>query len=133
MRMIYNIFIFLYGFALKVASAFNSKAKLWVNGRKNWLQKMQESIDENRTTFWVHCSSLGEFEQGKPVIEALKNQYPQHQLVLSFFSPSSPVRSRKLVFPKYPVTAWLTLIAPSPINEIVDASGLNTGSHFAFV
>lgn len=88
MQMIYNIFIFLYGFALKAASLFNSKAKLWVNGRKNWVQKMQESIDENQPTFWVHCSSLGEFEQGKPVIEALKNQYPQHQFVLSFFSPS---------------------------------------------
>ena len=71
--------------ALKLASNFNEKAKLWVDGRKNWEEKIASKISETDKVLWVHCSSLGEFEQGRPVIEALKENYPTHKIAVSFF------------------------------------------------
>lgn len=74
--------------ALKLAANFNNKAKLWVDGRKNWEDKIASKISSSDKVLWVHCSSLGEFEQGRPVIEALKEHYPSHKIAVSFFSPS---------------------------------------------
>jgi len=84
----YNTSIKAYGLALKLASGFNHKAKLWINGRKNWEQQIANKIKPTDKVLWVHCSSLGEFEQGRPVIEALKTNYPNHKIAVSFFSPS---------------------------------------------
>ena len=88
MQGFYNISINAYGMALKLASNFNEKAKLWVNGRKNWEDKIASKISVDDKVLWVHCSSLGEFEQGRPVIETLKEKYPTHKIAVSFFSPS---------------------------------------------
>ena len=74
--------------ALKLASNFNEKAKLWVDGRKNWEEKIASKLSKTDKVLWVHCSSLGEFEQGRPVIEALRENYPEHKIAVSFFSPS---------------------------------------------
>jgi 3-deoxy-D-manno-octulosonic-acid transferase len=74
---------------IRIAALFNPKAKLWVNGRKNILQQIEEAVSgKNEKRIWIHCSSLGEFEQGRPVIEAIKKDYPEHKIVLTFFSPS---------------------------------------------
>ncbi|HCC94520.1 MAG TPA: 3-deoxy-D-manno-octulosonic acid transferase [Flavobacteriaceae bacterium] len=88
MQGFYNTSIKAYGMALKLASNFNEKAKLWVDGRKNWEEKIASKISKTDKVLWVHCSSLGEFEQGRPVIEALKENYPTHKIAVSFFSPS---------------------------------------------
>lgn len=88
MNIIYNILISLYGFAVSIASNFNPKAKLFYVGRKKWKAKMKQSIAPNDRVIWVHCSSLGEFEQGKPVMEKIKQKFPHHKLAVSFFSPS---------------------------------------------
>ena len=88
MQGFYNTSIKAYGLALKLASGFNHKAKLWINGRKNWEQQIANKIKPTDKVLWVHCSSLGEFEQGRPVIEALKTNYPNHKIAVSFFSPS---------------------------------------------
>ncbi|WP_314241403.1 glycosyltransferase N-terminal domain-containing protein [Empedobacter tilapiae] len=88
MQGFYNTSIKAYGMALKLASNFNEKAKLWVDGRKNWEEKIASKISETDKVLWIHCSSLGEFEQGRPVIEALKEKYPTHKIAVSFFSPS---------------------------------------------
>ncbi|WP_322970925.1 3-deoxy-D-manno-octulosonic acid transferase [Faecalibacter sp. LW9] len=88
MQGIYNTSIKAYGLALKLASGFNEKAKLWVEGRKNWEEQITSKIQPKDRVLWVHCSSLGEFEQGRPVIEALKVKYPNHKIAVSFFSPS---------------------------------------------
>lgn len=88
MQVIYNISIKAYGLALKLASGFNDKAKLWVKGRKDWEQKIASKISKTDKVLWIHCSSLGEFEQGRPVIESLKEKYPHHKIAVSFFSPS---------------------------------------------
>ncbi|HKC68980.1 MAG TPA: glycosyltransferase N-terminal domain-containing protein [Bacteroidia bacterium] len=86
----YNLGIFFIGLAIKLSSIKKAKAKLWVGGRKNWRTNLTAKISKltGKKTIWVHCSSYGEFEQGRPVIEALRKQHPTHKIVLSFFSPS---------------------------------------------
>src|SRR6185312_3852853 len=86
----YNLGIFFIGLAIKLTSLNKAKAKLWVNGRKNWRASLSAKISKlnSEKIIWVHCSSYGEFEQGRPVIEAIKKQHPSSKIVISFFSPS---------------------------------------------
>jgi len=88
MSLLYNIGIFLYGITIRLVVPFNHKAKLFVKGRKNWLNTLNEKVDKNASYIWFHCASLGEFEQGRPVIEEIKKQFPQYKIALTFFSPS---------------------------------------------
>lgn len=87
---LYNLAILLYSFIIKAASLRKIKAKQWVNGRKNWRLQLSQKIKHlpNAKTIWVHCASYGEFEQGRPLIESIKKNYPKYNIVLSFFSPS---------------------------------------------
>jgi 3-deoxy-D-manno-octulosonic-acid transferase len=87
-ELIYRLFISLYSTAITIVSPFNPKARLWLQGRKNIIQRMQQAIDPSGETIWIHCASLGEFEQGRPVLEQLKSLYPQYKILLTFFSPS---------------------------------------------
>ncbi len=88
MKLIYNIFIFLYSISIRIASFFNGKALQWVDGRKNILSRITADNLSNKQIIWVHCASLGEFEQGRPVIEILRSTYPDYKILLTFFSPS---------------------------------------------
>jgi 3-deoxy-D-manno-octulosonic-acid transferase len=71
-----------------IAAWFSPKAKLWVQGRKNWKTHLKKAIPENASVTWFHCASLGEFEQARPVIDAFKKSDPDVFILLSFFSPS---------------------------------------------
>ena len=75
-------------FFLKILALFNSKLKLFVKGRKHSFYLLDNAISKEDRTLWVHAASLGEYEQGLPIIEKLKNEYPLHKIVLTFFSPS---------------------------------------------
>lgn len=89
-KLIYNIGLNFYYSGIRIASLFNNKAQLAIDGRKNWKYKLQNQVsklDSNRKTVWFHVSSLGEFEQGRPVMEALKKD-KNINLIVSFFSPS---------------------------------------------
>lgn len=88
MLWIYNIGIAMYGLLLKFASLFNTKAKLFVKGRQHIFEQLAEKVNSHDQTIWFHFASLGEFEQGRPVLEKLKSEQPQLQLVVTFFSPS---------------------------------------------
>ncbi len=88
MSLLYNISIHLYLLAIRVSCIFNEKARLWVRGRKGLLSQLSSINPAQKPVIWVHCASLGEFEQGRPVIEALKKDYPDHFMLLTFFSPS---------------------------------------------
>lgn len=88
MLLIYNLFVRLYYLGIRIASVWNSKAKEWAEGRKNLFKELATKILPGEKYIWFHCASAGEFEQGKPVIEELKNSYPSHRIVVSFFSPS---------------------------------------------
>ena len=88
MNSLYNISIQLYVIAIRFAALFNAKAKLWIKGRKAIFQKIEEVTKGEQNIVWFHCASLGEFEQGKPIIEGYKQKYPSHKILLTFFSPS---------------------------------------------
>ncbi|MCK4661293.1 MAG: 3-deoxy-D-manno-octulosonic acid transferase [Bacteroidales bacterium] len=85
---LYNIFIKIYHLAIIIASVKNQKAKQWISGRKNIFKKIADSVNPKDYIVWFHCASLGEFEQGRPVIEKYKNDFPEHKILLTFFSPS---------------------------------------------
>jgi len=81
--------LLLYRAGIRIASLWNNKAKLWLNGRKNIFDRLSAELrTRNSKIIWFHCSSLGEFEQGRPVIEKLKSQNPDLKFLLTFFSPS---------------------------------------------
>lgn len=88
MQFLYNFSITLLNLAFNILALFNSKAKKGLIGRKNWEEKLKNTITPDSDWIWMHCSSLGEFEQGRPVFEALKQKYPNYKFALSFFSPS---------------------------------------------
>lgn len=88
MRFLYNIFIWIYGAAIGVVAFFNNKAALWVNGRKNIFSRIELDLKKDERLFWFHCASLGEFEQGRPLIEKIKKNNPEIKIFLTFFSPS---------------------------------------------
>jgi 3-deoxy-D-manno-octulosonic-acid transferase len=88
LRLLYSIGIHIASVVIKLLALFNLKLKLGVNGRKATFNKIKSSIKPTDKTFWYHCASLGEYEQGLPVFEALKEKYPNYKVVLSFFSPS---------------------------------------------
>ena len=69
-------------------AVFSLKIRLFVDGRKNIFQVLRLNIHPSHKTIWFHCASLGEYEQGLPVLQKIKENYPNHKLILSFFSPS---------------------------------------------
>jgi 3-deoxy-D-manno-octulosonic-acid transferase len=87
----YNIFIFFYVLGIRIASLVNVKARLWVKGRKSILLKIENALSgphDKKNIAWFHCASLGEFEQGRPLIEEFRKSFPGHLIFLTFFSPS---------------------------------------------
>ena len=87
--LLYNLLIQMYGVALRVASLFNNKARQFIAGRKNLFNMLSKDFVGNEAPVaWFHCASLGEFEQGRPVIEAMREQMPGYKILLTFFSPS---------------------------------------------
>ncbi|SHJ19018.1 3-deoxy-D-manno-octulosonic-acid transferase [Tangfeifania diversioriginum] len=88
MKFLYKTGIHIYALAIRLASLFNPKARMAIKGRKNWTKNLSKKIETNSRYIWLHCASLGEFEQGRPVIEEIKKQYPQYRIILTFFSPS---------------------------------------------
>lgn len=88
MILLYNLSIFIYSILIKLAAPFNLKARQINKGRQRAFQSLASRINPNRPVIWVHCASLGEFEQGRPLIEAIKKEQPHYQILLTFFSPS---------------------------------------------
>lgn len=88
MFFIYNFFIKCYGFFIYIASFSNKKARLWIEGRKGLLEKIEENILNYKKVVVFHCSSLGEFEQARNLIEQFRVLYPDIKIMLTFFSPS---------------------------------------------
>lgn len=92
--LLYNLSIYAYVSLLRLISPFNKKAKLWIDGRNNLFDKLKTDAERKHwrsgvtRLAWFHCASLGEFEQGRPVIEAFRKEYPDYKILLTFFSPS---------------------------------------------
>jgi 3-deoxy-D-manno-octulosonic-acid transferase len=90
----YSIFCYLYTAGIHIVSLWNPKAKAWVEGRRRIFEKLRIATDnqqpagDSRSVVWMHCASLGEFEQGRPLLEKIRADYPQTKIILTFFSPS---------------------------------------------
>ncbi len=85
---LYNICLMLYGWVIKAAALRHNKARLWVEGRRDLFARMKRTIDPSDRIVWIHVASLGEFEQGRPVIEQLRREHPEFKILVTFFSPS---------------------------------------------
>jgi len=88
MNALYTISIFFYSILIRLTAPFNIKASQISKGRKQTFAELQAKIKHDRPMVWVHCASRGEFEQGRPIIEAIRKQHSGYQIVLTFFSPS---------------------------------------------
>jgi 3-deoxy-D-manno-octulosonic-acid transferase len=88
MIFIYDVGIRLYTLLIALFSLKNKKAQFWLKGRKGLFELIEKSLDKNKQYFWFHFASLGEFEQGRPVLERLKSDHPNNAIVITFFSPS---------------------------------------------
>lgn len=119
MHSIYNFLTYLASFGLKVVALFNKKIGLFVNGRKNVYGKLEDSIKAVDKTIWFHCASLGEFEQGVPIMEEIRKIKPDHKIVVSFFSPSG--YEIKKTTPLADVTVYLPLDTPKNARKFLSA------------
>ncbi|MDR1562712.1 MAG: 3-deoxy-D-manno-octulosonic acid transferase [Dysgonamonadaceae bacterium] len=84
----YHLVIALYTFVVRLATPFNRKAKMMIEGQRQTFFNLKERIDQNARYIWFHASSLGEFEQGRPLIEKIRREKPEYKILLTFFSPS---------------------------------------------
>jgi 3-deoxy-D-manno-octulosonic-acid transferase len=110
---LYNIGIKLYYLAVWLASFFNTKAGLWIKGRR------QQKLAPLNSSIWFHFASLGEFEQGRPILEAIRNQHPEKKIVITFFSPSG-YEIRKNT-PLADAVYYLPLDTASNAHQFIDA------------
>ena len=89
MLLMYEFAIRLLTLGIHIAAIFNNKARHWVQGRANWREHLKSRVNGQKSkVLWLHAASLGEFEQGRPIIEAFRAQFPNWKIVLTFFSPS---------------------------------------------
>ena len=116
MHLLYNIGIYFYGFILKLISPFNPKAKEWVNGRKSFFENLPKISNQN--IYWIHCASLGEFDQALPVINLLKSNNPSIYILVTFFSPSGFLHYHKRNH-KADFVCYLPLDTPSNARKFI--------------
>ena len=117
MFFIYNIILIIASHIVKILAFFSQKIKLFVDGRKDVFSTLQSKINASDKTIWFHAASLGEYEQGLPVIEKVKIKYPSHKIIVTFFSPSGyEVRKNNTVAD---VTVYLPLDTKSNAKEFI--------------
>ena len=118
MHFLYNLTILFAQFLLKIIALFSPKMKLFVDGRKDVFTILEQKISTKDQTIWFHAASLGEYEQGLPVIEKIKDNYPTHKIVVTFFSPSGyEVRKNNTVAD---VTVYLPLDTPKNAKRFLE-------------
>jgi 3-deoxy-D-manno-octulosonic-acid transferase len=119
MFFLYNLFVQIASFGIKIVAFFSPKIKLFVDGRKNVFNILSSKINSNDKSIWFHAASLGEYEQGLPVIEKIKEKFPNHKIVVSFFSPSGyEVRKNNTVAD---ATVYLPLDTKSNAKKFIKA------------
>ena len=117
MQFLYNFLIYSSSFIIWLVQFFSKKMKLFKDGRKDVFKTLESSLNPDDKTIWFHCASLGEFEQGVPLMEALKVKYPEHKLIVSFFSPSG--YEVKKNDPIADVIVYLPLDSPKNVREFI--------------
>jgi 3-deoxy-D-manno-octulosonic-acid transferase len=94
MAFLYHMAIAVYTVLIRMASPFSAKAKAWVKGRRGWKKELENAFAAGDKVLWFHAASLGEFEQGRPVMEAVRREYPSYKILLTFFSPSGYLQKK---------------------------------------
>lgn len=118
----YRIFTFLYPLFVRLAAPWNPKARRWIDGRKELMENVKATFQsETRAIVWFHCASLGEFEQGRPLIEGLRRQQPNVCVLLTFFSPSGLEVSRGYAGADH--IFYLPMDSPRNARRFLDAVG----------
>jgi 3-deoxy-D-manno-octulosonic-acid transferase len=118
MRFLYNTGIHFYHFLIWLVSFRNQKARKWLSGRKNLFEKIQKVVISGEPLLWFHVSSLGEFEQARPVIEGVKQDFPAYRILLTFFSPSG--YELKKAYPHADYVFYLPLDTPRNAARFLD-------------
>lgn len=119
-RLIYRIATLSYFWGIRLVAPFHSKAALWTKGRRDIQQHLRQLPERRSLTIWMHCASLGEFEQGRPLLEAIRNRYPAATILLTFFSPSGfEVRKQ---FQGADAVTYLPLDTPSGAARFLDTA-----------
>ena len=118
MLFLYNLIVQIASFLLKIVAVFSPKIKLFVEGRKSVFEILESKINAIDKTIWFHAASLGEYEQGLPVMERMKSRFPNHLIVLTFFSPSGyEVRKNNTIAD---VTVYLPLDTQSNAEKFME-------------
>ena len=118
MFFLYNSLVVISEFILKIIAFFSPKIKLFVVGRNDVFEVLSKKISASDKTIWFHAASLGEYEQGLPVMEAIKTKFPDHKIILTFFSPSGfEVRKNNVVAD---VTVYMPLDIKSNVKKFLD-------------
>ena len=118
--MIYNLAIYLYVSAVRLAALFSKKVSRMVKGEKDALSVLKRQIDPQAEYIWFHAASLGEFEQGRPLIELIRKRFPQYKILQTFFSPSGyEVRKD---YKGADIVCYLPLDTPRNVRRFVDAA-----------
>lgn len=118
MNALYNFGIFTYKQMVGIASLRNPKARKMKQGHKEVFKYLEQNADPKGGYLWIHASSLGEFEQGRPIIEAIKSHYPQQKIAVTFFSPSGyEVRKN---YSKADLICYLPFDLPGNVNRFLD-------------
>ena len=113
---LYRLFLLFYPILAKLISSFNEKAKHWVEGQEKVWEEISILCSQIKgPIIWVHCASYGEFEQGLPIISALKKTYPTHQIWVTFFSPSGYLHQKH--HPAVDFVSYLPLDGPTSANR----------------
>lgn len=118
MKVLYTIGIWFYGLGIRIAALFNEKARLWVRGRKGIFTELERAFSSKTNPMWVHCASLGEYEQAKPLIEKIKQEQPETKILTTFFSPSGYTQAVKKPLADY--NFYLPLDLPRHTRKFLD-------------
>ena len=117
-ELLYTFSVRMYGLALRLAAPFHEKARKWVRGRRNWEQQLRAQIDPAHPWIWFHCASLGEFEQGRNLIEQLRTRHSRFRILLTFFSPSGYEIRKNYAHAGY--VCYLPLDTPAHARRFLD-------------
>lgn len=121
MRLLYTSGIYLYLVGVHLAQWFSPKARLWVQGRRGWREALGKGLQSRRAgqrLVWMHCASLGEFEQGRPVLEGIKTRNPDIFVMLTFFSPSGYMVRRN--YEGADLVCYLPMDTPGNVRYFLD-------------
>lgn len=123
MNFVYNTAIRLYSFGAKVFALKDKKANLMISGQKKTMEILLNEIDPNDKYVWIHVSSLGEFEQGRPLIEMIKRENPNQKILLTFFSPSGYEVCKN--YQLADTICYLPFDTPSKVKKFLDAVNID--------